>query len=244
MSDIKFEFDAAMRADVGKGASRRLRHANSIPAIVYGAGQSSTSLTLNHDKVMTALKHEAFYSHILTLKIDGKAEKVILKALQRHPTRPRIQHMDFLRIKADQKLHMHIPLHFIGEDRAPGLKEEGVFSHTMSDVEVSCLPADLPEYLELDVSGMVLDQTLHLTDLKLPKGVELVAFAHGVEGHDHPVISIHKPRIIVEEEIVVAPVEGEEGTEPTTEGAAENTETEATDKSAEKTETATKKEKE
>ncbi len=181
MSSIKFELEASARQDVGKGASRRLRHADKVPAIVYGAGEPAVSLTLDHSKTQQALAHEAFYSHILTLKTDKKAEKVILKAVQRHPFKPRIQHVDFLRVRADQKLHMHIPLHFIGEDKAPGLKEGGVFSHLMSDVEVACLPADLPEFIEVDVSAMNLDDTLHLTNLKLPKGVELTAFAHGVE---------------------------------------------------------------
>jgi large subunit ribosomal protein L25 len=218
MSTIKFELEAEVRSDIGKGASRRLRHTNMVPGVVYGADQDPVSLTFNHDKVKTALANEAFYSHILTLKIGKKVEKVILKDVQRDPARPRVAHLDFLRIKADQKLHMHIPLHFIGEENAPGAKEGGVFSHTMSDVEVSCLPANLPEFIEVDVSGMALNDVLHLTDLKLPKGVELVAFAHGSEGHDHPVVSIHIPRIIEEEVVEAAAeegevVEGEEGAE-------------------------------
>ncbi len=206
---IKFELEAELRGDVGKGASRRLRHANSVPAVVYGAGVEPVSLTLNHDKVSVALAQEAFYSHILTLKTGQKSEKVILKSVQRHPSRPRIQHIDFLRIRADQKLKMNVPLHFLGEDKAPGLKAGGVFQHLMSDIEVSCLPADLPEFIEVDVSNLELDQSIHLSELKIPKGVELVAFAHGVEGHDQAVISIHIPRIEVEEPVVAAPAEGE-----------------------------------
>jgi len=209
MSSIKFELDASVRKDVGRGASRRLRHADKVPAIIYGADQPPVSLVLEHNKVMHAVANEAFYSHILTVHVDKKPEKVILKAMQRHPAKPRILHMDFQRIKADQKPHMHIPLHFIGEDKAPAIEEGGVFSHSFSDIEVTCLPADLPEYIEVDVSNMVLNQVLHLTDLKLPKGVELVAFAHGVEGHDLPVVSIHIPRIIEEEVAVAAPEEGE-----------------------------------
>jgi large subunit ribosomal protein L25 len=215
MSAIKFELEAAVRADVGKGASRRLRHTNNVPAIVYGAGKPAQSLTLNHDKVKVALSHEAFYSHILNLKIDGKGEQVILKDVQRDPCQPRVAHIDFLRVRADQELRMSVPLHFVGEDKAPALKEGGVFSHVISDVEISCLPANLPEFIEVDVSEMVLNQTLHLSDIKLPKGVKLVAFAHGVEEHDHPVVSIHIPR--VEEEVVEvaaeegAPAEGAEG---------------------------------
>ena len=207
MSNNKFELAAEVRQDVGKGASRRLRHANKVPAIIYGADQAPVSLTLNHDHVVTSLANEAFYSHILTIKTGSNSEKVILKDVQRNPAKPRVMHIDFLRIRADQELHMHIPLHFIGEDKAPGLKEGGVFSHVVSDVEVACLPASLPEFIEVDVSHMTLDQTLHLSEIKLPKDVRLTAFAHGVEGHDLPVISIHVPRIVEEETPVEAAAE-------------------------------------
>jgi large subunit ribosomal protein L25 len=209
MATIKFELDAEVRADIGKGASRRLRHANKVPAVIYGAGEDSIALTLDHNKALHALSHEAFYSHILTLKVGNKNEKVILKDVQRHPAKPRIAHIDFLRIRADQKLHMHVPLHFTGEENAPGLSAGGAFSRLMNDVEIACLPADLPEFIEVDVSNLALDQSVHLSELKLPKGVELTAFAHGVEGHDQAVISIHVPRII-EEEVVVEEAATEE----------------------------------
>lgn len=205
MSAIKFELEAEVRSGKGRGASRRLRHENKVPAVVYGAGEPARSLTLDHNKVIHALAHEAFYSHILTLKLGTQNEKVILKAIQRHPAKPRVTHIDFLRIRADQKLHMRIPLHFLGEENAPGVKEGGIFSHIMSDVEVSCLPADLPESIEVDVSHLELNQSVHLSELKLPKNVELVAFAHGAEGHDQQVISIHIPRII--EDVVEASAE-------------------------------------
>jgi len=195
---MKFELEADIRQDKGKGASRRLRHTDKVPAIIYGADKEAVSLTLDHNKVMHALAQEAFYSHILTLKVGKDNEKVILKSLQRHPAKPRIMHMDFLRIRADRKLHMHIPLHFKGEDVAPGLKEGGIFAHNLSNIEVSCLPGDLPEFIEVDVSNMGLDDTIHLSHLTLPKGVELVAFAHGVEGHDLPIVSLHIPRIVEE----------------------------------------------
>lgn len=225
MATMKFELEADVRADVGKGASRRLRHANKVPAVIYGGGEKSVSLTLDHNKTLNALSHEAFYSHVLNLKIGTKSEKVILKDVQRDPAKPRIAHIDFQRVRADQKLHMNVPLHFVGESDAQGAKEGGVFSHLMNDVEVSCLPANLPEFIEVDISGMALDQTLHLSDLKLPKGIELVAFAHGVEGHDLPVISIHIPRII-EEEVIEAvsdeteTTEGAESAEGATDAAA------------------------
>ena len=207
---ISFELDAQVRKDKGKGASRRLRRAEQVPAIVYGAGKEATPLLLDHNKVVVALQHEGFYTHILTLKIDNQPEKVILKDLQRHPFKPRIMHMDFLRIKADEKLKMHVPLHFVGADKAPGIKSGGLLSHLLSDIEISCLPANLPEYIEVDISELALDQLLHLSELKLPKGVEAVSLSHE---RDLPVASIHMPR--AEE----APAEAA-GSEVTAEGAA------------------------
>jgi len=210
MASIKFEIEAELRQTVGRGASRRLRVANRVPAIVYGAGESAVSLTVDHHKIQRALANEAFYSHILDLKVGSKSEKVILKDVQRHPAKPRIVHLDFQRIRADQKLHMHIPLHFMGEADAPGVKEGGIFSHGMTDVEVVCLPANLPEYIEVDVSHLALNGVIHLSELKLPKGVELAAFSHGVEGHDLPIVSLHIPRV-VEEETPLAEAGAEEG---------------------------------
>jgi len=207
MSQVKFEIEATLRSELGKGASRRLRRLKQIPAIVYGAGVEPVLLSLDHNKLETALSHEATYSHILTLNIENKREKVILKAIQRDPSRPVIQHIDFLRVRADQKLTMHVPLHFMGEDAAPGVKEGGIVSHLISDVEVSCLPDALPEFIEVDLSGLQLNETLHLSNLTLPQGVELLALSHGdVEEHDLPVASVHKPRII-EEDIIEATTE-------------------------------------
>lgn len=197
---ISYELDAQVRQDKGKGASRRLRHAEQVPAIVYGAGKEPTSLTLDHNKVLVALQNEAFYTHILTLKVNNEPEKVILKALQRHAYKPRILHMDFQRIRADEKLKMHVPLHFVGADVAPGVIEGGQLSHLLSDIEVICLPAYLPEYIEVNVATLGMDKLLHLSELKLPKGVEIVSLTHN---HDLPVASIHMPRAEVEE---VAPV--------------------------------------
>jgi large subunit ribosomal protein L25 len=211
MASINFELEAEVRENIGRGASRRLRHADKVPAILYGAGEPAVSLIFDHNKLLKSLSFEAFYSHILTLKMGKKSEKVILKAVQRHPAKPRVMHIDLLRIRADQKLHMHIPLHFLGAENAPGVKDGGVISHGMSDVEVICLPADLPEYLEVDISNLALNGVIHLSEIKIPKGVEFAAFAHGVEGHDLPVVSIHMPRI--EEEVVEAPVEEEASAE-------------------------------
>lgn len=204
-----FELIAEERSDKGKGASRRLRHSNKIPAIVYGAEQAPLSLTLDHNAVSLHLAHEAFYSHILTLKVNGRDEKVVLRDVQRHPSKPRIMHLDLQRISATKKMRMRIPLHFTGSDIAPGVKQNGgIISHLLNDVEVLCLAADLPEYIEVDMSEVKLNETVHLSDLKLSKGVELVSLTHA---HDQPVASIHLPRAVVEEVKPVeeaAPVEG------------------------------------
>jgi large subunit ribosomal protein L25 len=198
-SKQKFEVEAAVRHDMGKGASRRLRREEKVPGVVYGGGKAPVSLSLEHKNVSKSLQNEAFYSHILTLKTDSISERVILKDVQRHPFKARIMHIDFQRVRADEKLHMHIPLHFKGGDQAPGVKEAGgIVSHIMSDIEVSCLPDNLPEYLEIDLSEMQLNQIIHLSEIKLPNGVEIVALAHG---DDKPVVSVHIPR--VEEEPVV-----------------------------------------
>lgn len=202
-SKIKFELEATVRHDMGKGASRRLRREEKVPGVVYGGGKAPIALTFEHKYVAKSLQNEAFYSHILTLKTGTESERVILKDVQRHPYKPRITHVDFQRVRADEKLHMHIPLHFVGAETAPGVKDAGgIVSHIMSDVEISCLPDNLPEYIEVDVSGMQLNDILHLSDLKLPKGVEIVALAHS---DDKPVVSVHMPR--VEEEPVVEETE-------------------------------------
>ncbi|MCK4742923.1 MAG: 50S ribosomal protein L25/general stress protein Ctc [Sulfuriflexus sp.] len=205
---VTFELDAEVRTDEGKGASRRLRHANKIPAVMYGGGSDPISLTMDHNKMAHALENEAFYSHILTINIDGKAEKAVLRDLQRHPAKMMILHADFQRVNMKEKLHMHVPLHFINEDIAPGVKDEGGrIQHNVVEVEVSCLPANLPEYIEVDVADLAMDHSLHLSDIKMADGVELVQLALG-ESHDLPIVSIHKPRAVVEE---VEEVEAEAG---------------------------------
>jgi len=200
----QFEVEAVVRHDIGKGASRRLRRQDQVPGVIYGGGKEPVSLTLEHKNISKSLENEAFYSRILTLKTSGDSERVILKALQRHPFKPRILHVDFQRVRSDEKLHMHVPLHFIGGEEAPGVKDAGgIVSHIESDVEVSCFPDDLPEYLEINISEMQLNQILHLSDIKLPKGVEIVALAHD---NDKPIVSVHIPRIEVEPVIeTVAP---------------------------------------
>jgi large subunit ribosomal protein L25 len=201
----KFEIAADFRHDLGKGASRRLRREEKVPAIVYGGGKNPTALVLKHKDIVKSLENEAFYSRILSLKTETDTERVILKDVQRHPFKPRILHVDFQRVRADEKLHMNIPLHFTGGDKAPGVKEAGgIVSHILNDVEVACLPDDLPENIEVDLSDLQLNQILHLSDLKLPAGVEIIALAHG---DDKPVVSIHIPRVVEEEPVVAAGTE-------------------------------------
>jgi large subunit ribosomal protein L25 len=202
---MKFNLEAEVRTDIGKGASRRLGRAERVPGVVYGGGKEATSLSLEHKHLAKALESEAFYSSILTLKTGTDTDRVILKDVQRHPFKSRILHVDFQRIRADEKLHMHVPLHFIGADKAPGAKAGGLVSHIMNDVEVSCLPDNLPEYLEVDCTQMQLNDTMHLSELKLPTGVELVDLLHG---DDRAVVSIHLPRA-EEEPATTEPVSAE-----------------------------------
>jgi large subunit ribosomal protein L25 len=203
MADL-FELSVTARSNLGKGHSRRLRRIEKmVPAVIYGAGQPAASVMVTHRQLEHALQNEAFYSHILTLNFGDKQEKVVLKDLQRHPSRPLLMHADFQRINAKEKLTMHIPLHFINEDKAPGVKvDKGIISHQLNEVEVRCLPADLPEYIEVDMSEVQMDQAVHLSHLKLPKGVELVALSHH---DDRMVVNIHKLVVIEEPETVVAP---------------------------------------
>ena len=199
-SKNKFEVEATVRLVKGKGASRRLRREEKVPGVIYGGGKDPVSLTLEQNKMLKALSNEAFYSHILTLKTGTESERVILKDVQRHPYKAFLLHLDFQRVRSDEKLHMHVPLHFTGASEAPGVKDAGgIVSHIMSDVEVSCFPDDLPEFIALDLSAMELNQILHLSDIKLPKGVEIVSLLHE---NDKPVVSVHMPRIEVEPEII------------------------------------------
>ena len=190
---VSFVVEAELRTDLGKGASRRLRHEEKFPAVVYGAGKDPVSLTLDHKKFLHSLENEAFYSHILTLNIGGKDEQVVLKDLQRHPAKVAVMHADFLRVSANEKLHMNVPLHFINADACPGAAEGGLITHNMSEVEVACLPKDLPEFLEVDLSTLELDHSLHMSDITTIAGVEIVELAHG-EGHDQPIAACHVPR--------------------------------------------------
>jgi large subunit ribosomal protein L25 len=221
-----YELNAEVREEAGRGASRLLRRENRIPAIVYGAEKPAQNISLNHFEMSKALENDGIYSHILTLNIKGEKQQAVLKAIQRHPYKPKIEHIDFLRINPKEKIIMHVPVHFKGEVDAPGVKEGGVFMHLMSSIEVRCLPSNLPESVEIDVSGFNIDDTISLSELKLPKDVELMAFAHGgdKEEHDALVVKLHIPRVEVEEEVAPVVAEGEvplvEGEAPAAEGAA------------------------
>jgi large subunit ribosomal protein L25 len=202
-----FELTAQSRADVGKGASRRLRKgAGLIPAIMYGAGKAPAKLSFKENEVRKATQNEAFFSHILTIHAPEGKQQVIIKDLQRHPYKDTILHMDFLRISATEKLTMKVPLHFIGEAVAPGVKSSGgILARLMNDLEIKCLPANLPAFIEVDVSALELNQALHLSDIKLPSGVEL---AHAIvdEQHNMTVVSVSAVKEVEEIEIGPAAV--------------------------------------
>ena len=229
-----FTLTAETRSDVGKGASRRLRRdADKIPAIIYGANKPATSLSLIHKDVVKALQHEAFFSSILGIVIDGKKEKAILKDIQRHPYKPRILHIDFMRISASEKITMHVPLHFIGEEQAAGVKDGGVVAKHMTELEISCLPADLPEHIEVDITNLELDQSIHISAISLPSNVELT---HAIEddAHDHPVVGISIPKVAPEPEEETASAETEEAAaeEGTEESATAEADEQGTDEQA------------
>lgn len=186
-----FALIAQSREDQGKAASRRLRREGKVPAIIYGAGRPPRALSFDHNKVLRQLENESFYSSVLNIKVGEKSQAAILKDLQRHPAKNLILHMDLQRIVDDEAIRMNVPLRFIGEDLAPGIKlGGGTVAHLMSDVEVTCLPKDLPEFIEVDISTLELDQMVHLSALKLPPGVEIPALAQGAE-HDQAIVSIH-----------------------------------------------------
>jgi len=186
-----FELEAEFRETQGKGASRRLRHAGKVPAILYGGHSDARALTLSHQKLSILLENERFYSTILSLKVGDQTQAAILKDVQRHPFKNAIVHIDFQRVEENQKIRISIPLHFKGEAISPGVKSQGgLVSHMRNDVEVSCLPKDLPEFIEVDISGLSLNESIHLSQLKIPDGVQLVELAK----EDSAVVAIHSQR--------------------------------------------------
>ncbi|MBL4782090.1 MAG: 50S ribosomal protein L25/general stress protein Ctc [Porticoccaceae bacterium] len=207
---VDFVLNAKTRSDIGKGASRRLRRLdNQIPAIIYGLGETPENISLADNALSHALDNEAFYSHIIKLDIDSKSQNVILKDVQRHPAKAEILHVDFLRVDMNQKLTTRAPLHFINEEACHGVKVEGgQISHNMNDLEIECLPGDLPEYIEVDMAEITLGQTLHISDIILPEGVASAALTHG-EDHDLPVAAVVKSKAIEEDEDTASTEAGE-----------------------------------
>jgi large subunit ribosomal protein L25 len=218
-----FDLIAELRDDMGKGASRRLRREGKVPAILYGGGRPPRNLAFDHNRVVQQLENESFYSSVLSVKVGEKEQAVILKDLQRHPAKRQILHMDLQRIREDEEIRMNVPIHFLNEEVAIGVKQGGgKVSHLMTDVEVVCLPKDLPEYLEIDVADVELNEMRYISDIPLPEGVTIPALAQGEEANQ-PIVSIQiiKEVVIEEEEegleeAVAAgevPVAGEEAAE-------------------------------
>ena len=195
MSAEDFKLDVTLREEQGKGASRRLRReAGLVPAIIYGGRKKPQPVSIKFNELVKHLENEAFYSHIITLNVDGSSEDVILKDLQRHPSKTVIYHADFLRVSKTKKLKTTVPLHFLNEATAKGVKlQGGIISHNMTEIEITCLPGDLPEFIEVDLADVELGQIVHISDLKFPKGVESVSLSHGAD-HDLPVANIHKAK--------------------------------------------------
>lgn len=195
-----YELQAEPRSEQGRGAVRRLRRDGQVPAILYGAQKDPLAIKLAENRLRRQLSNEAFFSHVLTVKVEGREEKAVIKALHRHPATERVLHLDLLRVSETQRLTMLVPIHFENEESSRGRKAGGVVSHHMTEVEIVCLPKDLPEYLAVDMQEMEIGDSLHLSQVPLPEGVEVPALAHGPE-HDQPVVSIQVTRDIdVEDE--------------------------------------------
>ncbi len=190
---MAIEIAATSRKAQGTGASRRLRKANRVPGVVYGSGEA-TMIDLDHNTLYYALRNEAFHASVLSLDLDGKKESVLLRDFQMHPFRQQVQHIDFQRVDAKKKIHMKVPLHFINGDVAPGVKSGGIISHVLNELEIACLPAALPTSIEVDLAGLVLGHSIHVSDVKLPKGVEVAGHHHAADA----VATVQVPRGAVE----------------------------------------------
>ncbi len=197
---MKIAFKAETRKVQGTGASRRLRRAEKVPGIVYGGGKDASVIELDHNEIYHKLKLEAFHASILDMDLDGKSEQVLLRDVQMHAWKQIVQHVDFQRIAADKKIHMKVPLHFINADIAPGVKlSGGIVSHILNELDIACLPKDLPEFIEVDLKDLASGHSLHLSHLKMPAGVEAVAL---IRGNDPSIATIIIPRAVVAEEVV------------------------------------------
>ena len=201
---MKIAIKAELRKGQGTGASRRLRHAEKVPGIVYGGGKDASVIELDHNNLYHKLKLEAFHASILDMELEGKTEPVLLRDVQMHAWKQIVLHVDFQRVAADKKIHMKVPLHFINADIAPGVKvSSGIVSHIINELNILCLPKDLPEFIEVDLKDLAAGHSLHLSDLKLPAGVEAIALN---KGDDQSVATIIIPRAVAAEEDAVAVV--------------------------------------
>lgn len=201
-----FEFVAEARSVSGSSAARAIRRQGKVPAVMYGGSAEPEMLVLDHNELLKHLAHEAVYSHVLDVKVGGRTEKAVLKKIQRHPAKPQIMHIDFMRVDESHKLKAHVPLHFINESTSVGVKKGGVVGHVMADVEIVCLPSALPEYIEVDMANIDVGVTVHLSDLVLPAGVEIPVLLQGAE-HDLPVVQVSKPKGGIAEEEAAADAE-------------------------------------
>ena len=210
----QYQIQAFARADKGKTSNRRYRREGKVPAVIYGAGKDNADLLLSHNEIKHNLDSEGFQAAIIEIKTENGSEQAIVRDVQMHPYRAQVMHVDFQRVSATEKLRIAVPLHFIGGEECPGVYNEGgIETHLINEVDIECLPADLPEYLEVDISALQLHESAKLTDIKVPEGVIITALMH--EGEDQAVASIQAPKVIEEEEVV----EGEE--EELVEGAVE-----------------------
>lgn len=188
-----FEIKAQRRDELGTAGSRRMRKTGRVPGVVYGGDAAAMGISLVHTDILKSLQSEAFCTHVLHLDVDGKKEDVLLKAVHRHPNGPHILHVDFQRVGANTKIRKLVPLHFLNEDTCVGVKAGGQLTHSLNSVEVACLVKDLPEFIEVDLSNLGLGESLHLSNINLPSGVQIVALMQGAD-HDSSVVVIHKPR--------------------------------------------------
>ena len=196
----EFEVVAQPRAALGTSANRRLRRSGHIPANLYGGGKDPTPLTLEENRIRKQIENEAFAAHILTVKVEDEESQAVLKSVHRDPVTNRVIHMDFQRISARSEIHMHVPLHFVNEEDCPGKRAGGIITHLLVEVEVGCLPKDLPEYIEVDMASLDVGDSVHLSELALPEGVHLMALAHNPD-NDQPVVSVQPPQKLEVEEV-------------------------------------------
>jgi large subunit ribosomal protein L25 len=219
---MAIEISARKREKQGTGPARRMRRMGRVPGIVYGGEQDALNIELDHKDLYLNLKNERFHASILTLDVAGAKEQVLLRAISMHPYRPQVQHVDFQRVQKNKKLHMKVPLHFVNAEKSPGVKDQGgVVSHVLNEIEITCLPDDLPEFVEVDLAGLAVGNSVHARDLKLPNGVELA-----IGKTENPAVAtVVVPQLVTEEEVTAAVVSAADV--PTTEQAAEPKEGEA-----------------